>query len=165
MHPNPHEAANLEPLLINTVGSWGSRPEADLAIFKSAFSTALPGDGLAHPAADTLSSTRVNDLAVRCVDAGEAPSTITVGGTCAHCTRGTMRNVLLTLATAVLLMMTLAGTASAHPHDRAANGFVGPTGTPVEASGGQAGVAHNGIQCAVGANPHLGDLGLDCPAD
>jgi len=28
VHPNPTEAANLEPLLVNTVGSWFDRPEA-----------------------------------------------------------------------------------------------------------------------------------------
>jgi hypothetical protein len=28
VHPNPTEAANLEPLLINTAGSWSDRPEA-----------------------------------------------------------------------------------------------------------------------------------------
>src|SRR5918999_750601 len=28
VHPNPTEAANLEPLLVNTVGSWRDRPDA-----------------------------------------------------------------------------------------------------------------------------------------
>ena len=28
VHPNPTEATNLEPLLINTEGSWSDRPEA-----------------------------------------------------------------------------------------------------------------------------------------
>jgi uncharacterized protein with NAD-binding domain and iron-sulfur cluster len=28
VHPNPTEATNLEPLLINTAGSWDDRPEA-----------------------------------------------------------------------------------------------------------------------------------------
>jgi hypothetical protein len=28
VHPNPTEATNLEPLLINTAGSWSDRPEA-----------------------------------------------------------------------------------------------------------------------------------------
>ena len=28
VHPNPTEAMNLEPLLINTAGSWSDRPEA-----------------------------------------------------------------------------------------------------------------------------------------
>jgi uncharacterized protein with NAD-binding domain and iron-sulfur cluster len=28
VHPNPTQAANLEPLLINTAGSWSDRPEA-----------------------------------------------------------------------------------------------------------------------------------------
>ena len=28
VHPNPSEAANLEPLLVNTVGSWLDRPDA-----------------------------------------------------------------------------------------------------------------------------------------
>jgi uncharacterized protein with NAD-binding domain and iron-sulfur cluster len=28
VHPNPTEAANLEPLLINTAGSWSDRPDA-----------------------------------------------------------------------------------------------------------------------------------------
>jgi hypothetical protein len=28
VHPNPTEATNLEPLLINTAGSWNDRPEA-----------------------------------------------------------------------------------------------------------------------------------------
>lgn len=58
-----------------------------------------------------------------------------------------------------------AGPAMAHPHDRAEPGFVGPTGTPREASDGQSDVAHQGIQCAHDhGNPHVGDLGLDCPA-
>lgn len=30
--PNPGEAANAEPLLINTVGSWQDRPEADIGL-------------------------------------------------------------------------------------------------------------------------------------
>lgn len=73
---------------------------------------------------------------------------------------------LLTLVLAILSALALmAGPAFAHPHDEAHNGFVGPVGTPVEASGGQAGVAHEGIQCAQEfGNPHLTDLGLDCPA-
>src|SRR5918996_1128736 len=29
VHPNPTEAANLEPLLVNTVGSWRDRPDAE----------------------------------------------------------------------------------------------------------------------------------------
>ena len=32
VYPNPNEATNLEPLLINTAGSWGDRPEAVTAI-------------------------------------------------------------------------------------------------------------------------------------
>jgi uncharacterized protein with NAD-binding domain and iron-sulfur cluster len=32
VHPNPTEAANLEPLLINTAGSWLDRPEATTGI-------------------------------------------------------------------------------------------------------------------------------------
>jgi hypothetical protein len=32
VYPNPNEASNLEPLLINTVGSWGDRPEAVTSI-------------------------------------------------------------------------------------------------------------------------------------
>jgi uncharacterized protein with NAD-binding domain and iron-sulfur cluster len=30
VHPNPTEAMNLEPLLVNTAGSWSIRPEAEL---------------------------------------------------------------------------------------------------------------------------------------
>jgi uncharacterized protein with NAD-binding domain and iron-sulfur cluster len=30
VHPNPTEATNLEPLLVNTAGSWPHRPSADL---------------------------------------------------------------------------------------------------------------------------------------
>jgi uncharacterized protein with NAD-binding domain and iron-sulfur cluster len=32
VHPNPTEAANLEPLLVNTVGSWEDRPGAETEI-------------------------------------------------------------------------------------------------------------------------------------
>ncbi len=32
VHPNPTAAENLEPLLVNTVGSWDNRPEATTAI-------------------------------------------------------------------------------------------------------------------------------------
>ncbi len=32
VHPNPTAAENLEPLLVNTVGSWSDRPEATTAI-------------------------------------------------------------------------------------------------------------------------------------
>ena len=32
VHPNPTQATNLEPLLINTAGSWADRPEATTAI-------------------------------------------------------------------------------------------------------------------------------------
>lgn len=32
VYPNPNEASNLEPLLINTAGSWGDRPEAVTSI-------------------------------------------------------------------------------------------------------------------------------------
>jgi len=32
VYPNPNEASNLEPLLINTAGSWDDRPEAETAI-------------------------------------------------------------------------------------------------------------------------------------
>ena len=32
VYPNPNEASNLEPLLINTAGSWSDRPEAVTAI-------------------------------------------------------------------------------------------------------------------------------------
>jgi uncharacterized protein with NAD-binding domain and iron-sulfur cluster len=32
VYPNPNEASNLEPLLINTAGSWGDRPDAATAI-------------------------------------------------------------------------------------------------------------------------------------
>ena len=32
VYPNPIEATNLEPLLINTAGSWEDRPEATTAI-------------------------------------------------------------------------------------------------------------------------------------
>jgi uncharacterized protein with NAD-binding domain and iron-sulfur cluster len=32
VHPNPTEAANLEPLLVNTVGSWRDRPDAATAV-------------------------------------------------------------------------------------------------------------------------------------
>jgi uncharacterized protein with NAD-binding domain and iron-sulfur cluster len=32
VYPNPTQAANLEPLLINTAGSWDDRPEAQTAI-------------------------------------------------------------------------------------------------------------------------------------
>lgn len=32
VYPNPTAAENLEPLLVNTVGSWGNRPEATTAI-------------------------------------------------------------------------------------------------------------------------------------
>lgn len=76
-----------------------------------------------------------------------------------------MKRLGVAAATTALAVALSAGLAMAHPHDRAEPGFVGPTGTPIEASGGQAGVAHQGIQCAQDhGNPHLGDLGLDCPA-
>lgn len=76
-----------------------------------------------------------------------------------------MRRMVATIAATLLTLGVAAGPALAHPHDQAHNGFVGPTGTPVEASDGTAGVAHRGIQCAQDhGNPHLGDLGLDCPA-
>jgi hypothetical protein len=32
VYPNPTEATNLEPLLINTAGSWENRPEAQTAV-------------------------------------------------------------------------------------------------------------------------------------
>jgi uncharacterized protein with NAD-binding domain and iron-sulfur cluster len=32
VHPNPTEAANLEPLLVNTVGSWRDRPDAQTEV-------------------------------------------------------------------------------------------------------------------------------------
>jgi uncharacterized protein with NAD-binding domain and iron-sulfur cluster len=32
VHPNPTEAANLEPLLVNTVGSWRDRPDAETEV-------------------------------------------------------------------------------------------------------------------------------------
>jgi uncharacterized protein with NAD-binding domain and iron-sulfur cluster len=32
VHPNPTEAANLEPLLVNTVGSWSDRPDAQTEV-------------------------------------------------------------------------------------------------------------------------------------
>jgi uncharacterized protein with NAD-binding domain and iron-sulfur cluster len=32
VHPNPTEAANLEPLLVNTAGSWLDRPPAVTAL-------------------------------------------------------------------------------------------------------------------------------------
>jgi uncharacterized protein with NAD-binding domain and iron-sulfur cluster len=32
VYPNPNEASNLEPLLVNTAGSWSDRPEAVTAI-------------------------------------------------------------------------------------------------------------------------------------
>jgi uncharacterized protein with NAD-binding domain and iron-sulfur cluster len=32
VHPNPTEAANLEPLLVNTVGSWNDRPKAQTEV-------------------------------------------------------------------------------------------------------------------------------------
>jgi len=37
VHPNPTEAMNLEPLLVNTAGSWSSRPEAELAEVENLF--------------------------------------------------------------------------------------------------------------------------------
>lgn len=77
-----------------------------------------------------------------------------------------MRKLMILVTTVLAALALSAGPAMAHPHDKAANGFVGPTGTPIEASGGQAGVAHQGIQCAQDfGNPHLTDLGLDCPAN
>ncbi len=45
VYPNPNEASNLEPLLINTAGSWEDRPEAD-----DRDREPVPGLGLrAHP--------------------------------------------------------------------------------------------------------------------
>jgi hypothetical protein len=32
VYPNPTEASNLEPLLVNTVGSWADRPDAETSI-------------------------------------------------------------------------------------------------------------------------------------
>jgi hypothetical protein len=32
VYPNPNEASNLEPLLVNTVGSWSDRPDAVTSI-------------------------------------------------------------------------------------------------------------------------------------
>jgi uncharacterized protein with NAD-binding domain and iron-sulfur cluster len=32
VYPNPNEASNLEPLLVNTVGSWADRPDAETSI-------------------------------------------------------------------------------------------------------------------------------------
>lgn len=76
-----------------------------------------------------------------------------------------MRRVTATVAATILALGLGAGPALAHPHDQAHDGFVGPTGTPVEASDGAAGVAHQGIQCAFEhGNPHLTGLPLDCPA-
>jgi uncharacterized protein with NAD-binding domain and iron-sulfur cluster len=37
VHPNPTEAMNLEPLLVNTAGSWAIRPEAALAEVENLF--------------------------------------------------------------------------------------------------------------------------------
>jgi uncharacterized protein with NAD-binding domain and iron-sulfur cluster len=37
VHPNPTEAMNLEPLLVNTAGSWASRPEAELPEIENLF--------------------------------------------------------------------------------------------------------------------------------
>ena len=37
VHPNPSEAMNLEPLLVNTAGSWSVRPEAELPEVENLF--------------------------------------------------------------------------------------------------------------------------------
>ena len=37
VHPNPTEAMNLEPLLVNTAGSWEARPEAELPEVENLF--------------------------------------------------------------------------------------------------------------------------------
>ena len=37
VHPNPTEAMNLEPLLVNTAGSWAIRPEAELPEIENLF--------------------------------------------------------------------------------------------------------------------------------
>ena len=37
VHPNPTEAMNLEPLLVNTAGSWSIRPEAELPEVENLF--------------------------------------------------------------------------------------------------------------------------------
>jgi uncharacterized protein with NAD-binding domain and iron-sulfur cluster len=37
VHPNPTEAMNLEPLLVNTAGSWAIRPEAELPEVENLF--------------------------------------------------------------------------------------------------------------------------------
>jgi uncharacterized protein with NAD-binding domain and iron-sulfur cluster len=37
VHPNPTEAMNLEPLLVNTAGSWAVRPEAELPEVENLF--------------------------------------------------------------------------------------------------------------------------------
>jgi uncharacterized protein with NAD-binding domain and iron-sulfur cluster len=37
VHPNPTEAMNLEPLLVNTAGSWSIRPEAELPEVENMF--------------------------------------------------------------------------------------------------------------------------------
>ena len=70
----------------------------------------------------------------------------------------TRRIITAAVGVATALALT-AGPAAAHPHDKANNGFVGPSmDSPAF------GPAHNGIQCAVdGGNPNLTDLGLACP--
>lgn len=70
-----------------------------------------------------------------------------------------MRKKLITFLMAALTALAMmAAPAAAHPHAKAANGFVGPD------PGGPGGIAHNGIQCAALSNPNLSLLPLECPS-
>ena len=68
------------------------------------------------------------------------------------------KRVITFLMAALTALAMMAAPAAAHPHAKAANGFVGPDPS------GPGGIAHTGIQCAALSNPNLGLLPLECPS-
>ena len=65
VHPNPTEAMNLEPLLVNTAGSWPHRPTADLLEVENLF---LASDYV-QTSTDLATMEGANEAARRAVNA------------------------------------------------------------------------------------------------
>ncbi len=69
------------------------------------------------------------------------------------------RRLAVVLAAVMMALAMMAAPASAHPHAKANNGFVGPD--PAGPGGG----AHNGIQCAALMNKNISPLAaFECPS-
>lgn len=70
------------------------------------------------------------------------------------------KRITIFVMAALTAMAMMAAPASAHPHGKAANGFVGPDPS------GPGGGAHNGIECAALANKNITSLAgvFECPS-